>query len=153
MKTKSSVPATTKALQAWQSELRRLEKRLVEWEHALGEREENLEKQEAAFEAAVDGANEETIKMYADKFKPDIFNHEDCHSTQDHYGDCGCTVEDAEDGCDCPKCAGLRDQGADRTQYQEKVAIDQLKSAAAKGDSVQWLESLWKLEDKRKKKK
>ena len=31
-----------------------------------------MEQQEAAFEAVVDGASEETIKMYADKFKPDL---------------------------------------------------------------------------------
>jgi len=71
MKTKSSVPAT-KALQAWQSELRRLEKRLEEWSNELTVREENLERQEAAFEAAVDGASEETIQMYAKSFPSDL---------------------------------------------------------------------------------
>jgi hypothetical protein len=136
MKTKSSAPATTKALQAWQSELRRLEKRLVEWEQALGEREENLEKQEAAFEAAVDGANEETIKMYADKFKPDLPK-----ST---------TLPD-DDECYCEE--GTCNIHPNQDFVQHCIQKDQTQKQVAIGDEIKWLENLWRLEDKRKKKK
>jgi len=91
-KPKSSVPATTKALQAWHSELRHLEKRLGEWANILAERERLLEEQEAAFSAAVDDAPDEVVKHYANNHAYDIDE------------DCGCTPEDAVTGCDCPKC-------------------------------------------------
>jgi hypothetical protein len=125
MKTKPAAsPATTKALQAWQSELRRLEKRLEEWSNELTVREENLERQEAVFEATVDGADEETIKMYAKSFPSDAPK-----------------TEDDDDECYC-------DEGTCNIHPQDFV-----KHTPVPGDEIKWLESLWKLEDKRRKKK
>jgi hypothetical protein len=149
MKTKSSVPATTKALQAWQSELRRLEKRLEEWHNELTAREKTLEQQEAAFADALDNADGETVQLYADKFSP---SDEPCDE------DCGCTPEDAASNCDCPKCSSTRTDWADTKHPQtngfgfpDDEPILSVRQPA--GDEVTWLESLWKLEDRRKKKK
>jgi hypothetical protein len=149
-KPKSSVPATTKALQAWQSELRRLEQRLEEWANDLAQREEILEEQEEAFATAVDGADGETVQLYADHVAQDSGSYLiDENGDIREENDCGCTPEDVEEGCDCPKCESVR--------HQERVATDQRKTEAAKakkgvqGDEVQWLENLWKLNDKRKK--
>jgi hypothetical protein len=140
-KPKSSVPATTKALQAWQSELRRLEKRLEEWANALAEREENLEQQEEAFADALDMASGEEVQRYADSFPPDGPDDED--------GDCGCTPEDAEAGCDCPKCEDRRIRT--EAYHSPTIITDRRPYPGDKGDEVQWLDNLWKLEDKRKK--
>ena len=51
--------------------------------------------------------------------------------------DCGCTIEDAKAGCECPTCMDWRDF--------RRPGPDELD-----GDGVKWLEDLWKLEDKRK---
>jgi hypothetical protein len=121
---KPSVPATTKALQAWQSELRHLEKRLEEWSNDLAVREEDLEQHEAAFASVLDKADDETIQRYAD-----------------YLEDCGCTAEDAANGCDCPKCE----------QFRSKASSPTIAVPGDKGDEVEWLENLWKLKDGRRK--
>ena len=145
-KPKSSIPSTTKALQAWQSELRRLEKRLEEWANDLAEREEILEEQEENFADAVDEADGETVQLYANKFSPDEPRPD---------GDCGCTTEDVEGGCDCPKCEDRRIRT--EAYHSPTIILDRRPypgdkgDKGDKGDEVQWLESLWKLNDKRKK--
>jgi hypothetical protein len=153
-KPKSSVPATTKALQAWQSELRRLEKRLEEWSNELDAREETLQQQEAAFEGVLNGADEATVQRYADSQADDP---EECY--QD--GDCGCTSEDAASNCDCPKCESTRTDwikaGDDRKHplsdgFGFPIITPRRESPKPAGDEVTWLENLWKLKDDRKKK-
>jgi hypothetical protein len=152
-KPKSSVPATTKALQAWQSELRRLEKRLEEWSNDLAEREENLEQQEAAFADAVENADGETVQLYADHFSHDDDEDDgmDCDEN-----DCGCTPEDAASNCDCPKCTGARRDwvkaGDEILPPGSRIDISRAFQRQPVGDEVKWLENLWKLKDDRKKK-
>lgn len=158
-KPKSSIPSTTKALQAWQSELRRLEKRLEEWANDLAQREEILEEQEEAFATAVDEADGETVQLYASKFPPDSrkgagrLKDDECYCDEgtcdihpDQDGECGCTPEDSKAGCDCPKCEKMRTVAGG----VRRSAVLNL-SAANLGDEVEWLDNLWKLDDKRKK--
>jgi hypothetical protein len=134
-KAKESIPATQKALQAWQSELRKLEKRLGEWSEALAERERILEEQEQCFEQAVETADDAVVQRYAQIGEdPDTMIEDEC--------DCG--PEEAAAGCDCPKCERRNKIANHRLTKPEKPEI--------KGDEVTWLEELWRLEDKRKKK-
>jgi hypothetical protein len=135
-KPKSSAPATTKALQAWQSELRRLEKRLEEWANALAQREETLEQQETALANAINEAESGVVQRYADNLSDDSGTMVD--DDEDFDGDCGCTADDAKAGCDCPKCEEMK-----------KVSAKLKGTSQYIGDEVQWLENLWKLKDKR----
>jgi hypothetical protein len=156
-KLKSSIP-TTKALQAWQSELRRLERRLEEWSAALAKREKTLEQQEAAFDAAIENADGETVQLYADRFSHDDDMLDSCGDSH-----CGCTPEDAASNCDCPKCVRARaDWAAEGDEIPRKFPLSDgfgfpletpAKQQLPVGDEVKWLENLWKLEDSRKKKK
>ena len=59
--------------------------------------------------------------------------------------ECDCTTEDAESGCDCPACEKWRSERAKRMMQRQQAA-------ATAGDEVQWLENLWNLPDKRRKK-
>jgi hypothetical protein len=170
-KPKSSVPATTKALQAWQSELRRLEKRLEEWSHELDAREETLQQQEASFEGVLNGADDETVQRYAlsqqaedvadDLDMSDIFTEDgdyDCTDRFVHGVDCGCSPEDAAANCDCPKCKSTRQDWIKAGDSRKFPLSDGFgfpiiapRREPPKGDEVTWLESLWKLKDNRKK--
>lgn len=130
-----------------------MEKRLAEWDAELTKREKTLEQQEAAFEEIVDGADEETIQMYADHFSED--------SESPDGNDCGCTAEDAASNCDCPKCEKQRTDwvgtGFQPMRFDWSIGLPPERKHALMnnpvGDEVNWLENLWKLEDKRKKKK
>jgi hypothetical protein len=151
------VPATTKALQAWKSELRRLETRLGEWANQLAERERVLEEQEAAFEAALDNADEKVVERYASTWED--AHGDECELTMDADGnvhaDCGCLDTDAGAGCDCPKCQNTRANWVGGTDFTNYFTLHHGQQASPKqpvGDEVKWLENLWKLEDKRKKK-
>ena len=100
---------------------------LRRWADALARWEANLDKRENA-----------------------LMEHENDGSLMDDYdpGDmeeCDCTVEEADAGCDCPACERFRSERA-----QKMIARQQ--EAVKAGDELQWLEDLWKLPDRRRKK-
>ena len=129
---KPKTPPNTKALQAWQSELRRLENRLQEWEH-------DLEKREAALERAVDELTD--VRVYANAVEREYDQDDEWVEVDDD--DCTCTEEEARDGCECPPCVAWR-------REQLAGAAEHTESVQAVSQDVKWLEELWNLEDKRK---
>jgi hypothetical protein len=146
--TKPKTPATTRALQAWQSELRRLESSLMQWQEDLNERDSELDKreavleeQEAAFADVIAEADDPTVERYASTWED---AHEDC--------DCVCDDEDAGGGCDCDKCENTRENWV--KSFKEDYNFDMPRFHQPKpviGDEIRWLEKLWKLKDSRKK--
>lgn len=116
--------ADRKALAAYWSELRR-------WAEALKNWEADLDHREAVLEAVIEDADDETVRRYAGAV-----------SEEDEDEGCGCTVEDAKDGCECPTCMDWR-QG-------QATAAKAKKAKESLGEEIKWLEDLWKLEDKRK---
>jgi hypothetical protein len=108
--------ADRKAMAAYWSELRRWAEALANWEADLDRREAELADPE---------------EIYDDN--------------GDVIDGCGCTTQDAEDGCDCPTCEDWRSRRA-------KGMMKRQQDAAKTGDEIQWLEDLWRLPDKRKKK-
>lgn len=131
--------ADRKALAAYFSELRR-------WAKALGRWEASLDEREAAFERAVDQADDDAVQRYAGSFEPDrgadrgtVVEFSCGHEHAVSYppeDECDCGDEEAATGCPCPKCSKVR-------------MVWFAKEPAGKGDEVEWLESLWKLEDRR----
>ena|SRR5271154_2000758 len=59
--------------------------------------------------------------------------------------ECECTSENAEAGCDCPPCREWRSRRAQKMMASQQAAVKE-------GDELQWLEDLWKLPDRRRKK-
>jgi len=119
--------ADRKAILAYHSELRRWAEALRRWEADLDRRENNL----------IDFSREEREAM------------DDGDTMVDDDGDemdCDCTSEEAEAGCDCPSCEKWRSDRA-------KAMMKSQQAAVKAGDEVQWLEELWNLPDRRRKKK
>ena len=122
--------AGQKANAAYYSELRRWAQRLAAWEHDLQEREDILNEREEEMNDSID---EE---------------------------DCECGPQDALDGCGCPTCtawrynnpAAMRVHGGDgRAQIitERRPLPESLKPV---GDEVDFLNKLFLLKDKRRKK-
>jgi hypothetical protein len=118
--------ADRKAWQSFYSELRR-------WAQALEQWESDLDEREAAFEQAVEEAPDETVQRYAESVGNTVVDDDEDEM------DCECDAEAAAAGCDCPKCEMMRKDWVEQSKGPEKA-----------GDGIQWLEDLWKLEDKRK---
>lgn len=114
--------ADRKAMAAYWSELRRWSEALAQWEADLDRRETELASAEA------EGYIEDCDAMDSDTIDA-----------------CGCTSEDAEDGCDCPPCESWRSNRA-------KAMMKKQQAAVKAGDELQWLEELWQLPDKRRRK-
>src|SRR5271156_1582968 len=115
--------ANRKAVAAYFSELRRWAQALESWEAALDQRETELA---------------EAINEFEDD--------ENVYVEGDDDDECNCTPELAEAGCDCPKCTMWRSNRA-------KQMIVRQQDAVKAGDELQWLENLYKLSDKRRRKK
>jgi hypothetical protein len=76
--------------------------------------------------------------------------HGDDGSLMDDYdpGDieeCDCTVEEVDAGCDCPACERFRSERAQTMMKRQQEAVKV-------GDEIEFLENLWKLPDRRRKK-
>lgn len=130
--------ADRKALAAFHSELRRWADALTRWEASLDVRETQL-------------ANDVQFVEEMEHWKPSRADSVDEDSDLldtpiDTDDDCDCTTENAKDGCDCPPCREWRSRRA------QKMMVSQ-QDAVKTGDEVQWLESLWNLPDRRRKKK
>lgn len=131
--------ATKKALQAWQSELRRLERTLQErqeflsaYEQRLIEREQQLEREIANFEEWREDYGFDECEGY------------ECEA--EFRGQCDCDHSDAEDGCECATC-----QFYNQTKSKRATIIPDQQQVLLKGDEVDWLNNLFTLKDKRKK--
>jgi len=124
--------ANRKALLAYHSEMRRWADSLRRWEANLDMRESQIQRDVKDLEEA-QGYNAESE---TDLLDPPI----------DTDDDCDCTTENAEDGCDCPPCREWRSRRAQAMMASQQEAVKA-------GDEVQWLEELWNLPDKRRKKK
>ena len=130
--------ADRKAMTAYWSELRR-------WAEALANWEADLDKREAELEVVASKARH-FDDCFCDEGTCNIHPNQDYGEDGDTIEeDCYCTTEDAEDGCECPACENWRSQRA-----QEMIKRQQ--AAAKTGDEIQWLEALYKLPDKRRKK-
>lgn len=112
--------ATKKAILAFYSQLKKYHKKLEELDVRLQAKEAELREIQEMFEEVDEEESEEEL-------------------------DCGCTVADAKTGCDCPDCDIWRDMEACRIRKQgaKPAAKD------GKGDEVEFLESIFKLKDKR----
>jgi len=116
--------ADHKAVTAYYSELRRWAQALESWEVALDQRETELAD-------AINDFEEDDENVYVEG---------------DEDERCECGEEEAEAGCDCPKCMTWRSNRA-------KQMMERQQAAVKAGDELQWLENLWTLPDKRRKKK
>lgn len=145
----STVPekATKKALLALQSELRRMER-------VLHEREERLERWEAELQ-------EREMVIKANELEDEIAGFEGWQDGDvcegEEIDECDCVPRDALDGCDCERCEHWRDlnPAAMRAHGSDYVVTDRRplpESLKPKGDEVDWLEKLFTLKDKRRKK-
>jgi hypothetical protein len=130
--------ANRKALAAYYSELRRWAEALERWEADLDQREAEFEEQ---FNQS-DAEGSAKLKSAYDDYSDDG----DTMVDDEDEMECGCTTEDAEEGCDCPVCEAWRVERAKKMMARQQ-------EAAKSGDEVQWLEALWNLPDKRRKKK
>lgn len=133
--------ASRKALAAYYSELRQWAQALEGWEAALLKQERSLEK-------ALSKVPDEVIQSYAQ------YNGDDPRDIDIDDEDCDCTDEAAAAGCDCQKCEDTREAWArfadEKLKPVRSFKLKKEPDAIIRGDGVQWLEDLWKLEDKRK---
>jgi hypothetical protein len=134
--------ANRKALAAYFSELRRWAEALKRWEADLDERERDFEDR---FNQSDEEGSAKLKTVWDDE--------------NDHYGvdsdllddpiysedECDCTTAEAEAGCDCPACVEWRSRRAKKMMQRQQEAVKV-------GDEIQWLENLWNLPDKRRKK-
>ena len=132
-----SKTADRKALAAYYSELRR-------WAQALEQWESDLDEREAAFEQAVEDAPDETVQRYAGM----IGDESDVDEDDEDEMDCECDAEAAAAGCDCPKCEAIREAWVEESHLRKEARKAGAKFVT-KDEEMNWLESLWKLEDKR----
>jgi hypothetical protein len=132
----SSVPdrATKKALLALQSELRRLERTLQEREEFLKAYEQRLIERDQQLERDV-----------ADLEDCDGFECDEYECEAEERDECDCDHLDAEEGCECATCQFY-------SQEQSKRETPQIENAAGRQAEVDWLEKLFTLKDKRRKK-
>jgi hypothetical protein len=121
-------PINAKALNAWHSELRAYERRLVQWEADLEMRECDL-----------DTAISQNWAEDCDPYCEDDIDMEDGAC-------CECTQKDALAGCDCETCECWRSSHKATVAYERSAA----KPWNEAGDEVQFLERLFELKDKRK---
>jgi hypothetical protein len=132
--------ATKKALLALQSELRRLERALQEKEERLEHWEADLQEREADWQEAMCGVGDD--------------DYEECEAESAEECDCG--PQDALDGCECFTCeswreynpAAMRAAGSRYMVTERRPMPESLKQ----GDEVDWLNKLFLLKDKRRKK-
>ena len=110
--------ANKKAYLAFYSQLKRYHKKLEELDVRLQAKADQLKELEEMFEEIDEEESKEEL-------------------------DCGCTVADAQAGCDCPDCDIWRDMDACRIRAEKKEAKN------SKGDEVKYLEGLFKLKDTR----
>lgn len=127
----SSVPdrATKKALLALQSELRRLERTLQEREEFLKAYEQRLIEREQQLERDV----------------ADLEDYDDCDGyvcEAEERGECDCDHLDAEEGCECATCQF----------YNQEQSKRETSPQVGQQAEVDWLEKLFTLKDKRRKK-
>jgi hypothetical protein len=125
--------ADRKAVAAYYSELRRWAKSLEQWEAELAQREVDLDRDMVA--AGPMTEQQDHYGVDDDLLDEPIESEEECD----------CTTQEAEAGCDCPACEEWRSRRA------KKMMARQME-ATKSGDEVQWLEALWNLPDKRRKK-
>lgn len=122
-KPKPGTPLNAKALDAWHAELRRYERRLVQWEA-------DLEMRECDLDTAI-------TENWAEDCDPYDGEEEEA---------CECCVKDAVEGCECENCESWRVEHPQRLRDLggAKVAVP------AVGDEVAFLDRLFELKDKRK---
>jgi hypothetical protein len=120
------IKATRKALLAYHSELKKYHKKLQEWEDLLCQRNEELMEAKDEFEA-----------MMEDDWP---FEEDD---EDEKEGEC--SKQDVTDDCKCDTCESWRVAAGFNLRTNEPRS----KKPALAGDEVKWLESLFKLKDKR----
>jgi hypothetical protein len=125
---KPAVNATRKALLAYHSELQKYHQKLREWETLLSKRNKELMEARDAFEEMVNADEEWGFDLDDDE--------------------CECGPSDAIDGCTCETCCSWRDDNPAAMRVHGKEA----KLPVVAGDEVQWLEKLFDLKDKRRRK-
>jgi len=113
---------TQRALDAYASELRRYERKLLAWSEDLEAREADLA---SVIENECDG---------------------DPYLVED---ECDCGPQDALDGCECETCGNWQDAHKATMAYENSDA-KAVNDARAAGDELDWLEKLHGLKDKRK---
>ena len=118
-----------KSVLAYYSELRR-------WAKALERRSDELADQETELARAMTEFEMEHNQEDSDLLDTPIESDDECE----------CTSENAEAGCDCPPCREWRSRRAQKMMASQQAAVKE-------GDELQWLEDLWKLPDRRRKKK
>jgi hypothetical protein len=131
--TKPAVNATHKALLAYHSELQKYHEKLREWEALLSKRNKELIEARDAFEEMVNAVDEDEEWGFE-------FDEEE--------GECECGPSEAIDGCPCETCCCWRYDNPAAMRVHSKEA----KPPVVAGDEVQWLEKLFDLKDKRRKK-
>jgi len=119
-----------KSVLAYYSELRR-------WAETLENRESMLDARETELAEAIN----EYERMYNSHDDSDLLD-----TPIDSDDDCDCTTESAAAGCDCPPCREWRSRRAKKMMASQQAAVKE-------GDELQWLEELWNLPDRRRKKK
>jgi len=129
--------ANRKAMMAYHSELRRWADSLRRWEADLDQRETEIAEAINEYERTYNGSHGQHEE------DSDLL---DWDMPIDSDDDCECTSENAEAGCDCPPCREWRSRRAQAMMARQQDAVKA-------GDELQWLEDLWKLPDRRRKKK
>jgi len=134
--TKPEIKATRKALLAYHSELQKYHEKLVQWETLLTQRNADLIKMREDFEVLVEQSG---------------YDWDD----EDDDEECECGPTEALEGCPCETCESWRDMNPAAMRAAGSKFTDTSRRpvpAVAAGDEVQWLESLFTLKDKRRKK-
>ena len=131
---KPATTATRKALLAYHSELQKYHEKLVQWETLLSQKNAELIEMREEFEEMVEAEG---------------------YGWDDEDEECECGPTEALEGCPCETCESWREMNPAAMRAAGSKFTDTSRRpvpAALAGDEVQWLESLFTLKDKRRKK-
>jgi hypothetical protein len=164
--TKKDLIAFRKQLETYYSGLRRFHRKLNELDAALNDKEASLIKwsEELKEKSLLDWSKtlgSDDTKAAAKMVSSDAgIEYTESYVDQDEDEnddelDCGCTIQDALDGCDCSDCEIYLEEEACRkraVQKTQKQAIQKNQKSIKNdsGDEVKFLEKMFMLKDRRK---